>query len=79
MEQTVEKLLCSTNDAAAMLGVGKSKFYQMHSTGTLGPMPILLDTKKMWSVDELRQWVQAGCPIREKWQQIRGNNSSEKN
>jgi predicted DNA-binding transcriptional regulator AlpA len=63
-----EPLLLSASDAAALLSIGRAHFYAMHSSGRLGPMPIALGRRKLWSVEELREWVQAGCVPREKWQ-----------
>lgn len=62
-----EQLLCSAADAAKLLGIGKSLFYSMHSTGRLGPMPVVFNSKKLWSISELQAWVAAGCPIRDNW------------
>lgn len=75
MPAVTERLLCSAEKAAAMLSVSRSKFYSMHATGEVGPVPIKFGTRKLWSVEELRAWVSAGCPAREKWQErkLEGN------
>jgi hypothetical protein len=39
----------------------------MHSTGELAPMPIHFGRRKLWIVEELRLWINAGCPNRDKW------------
>lgn len=67
----VEKLLINASDAAKILGVGRSLFYEMNSSGRLGPTSVVLGSKNLWSVDELREWVRAGCPARETWQGIK--------
>ena len=66
-----DQLLCSISQASQLLGIGKSKFYQMLSAGEIGPKPIMLGGKKMFAPDELRRWVQAGCPNRDNWQAIK--------
>lgn len=66
----MDKLLVNSDDACRMLGVGRSLFYSMASTGRLGPMPVVFNSKKLWSVSELRAWVVAGCPIRDDWQMM---------
>lgn len=58
----MEKLLVSTKEAAELLGIGRSTFYQIWSNGKLLPRPIMFNSKKVWSVEELKEWVRWGCP-----------------
>lgn len=75
----VEALLVDSKGACALLGVGKSLFYQMASTGSLGPAPVEFNSKRLYSVSELRSWVENKCPPREKWLQIlRGRDGIQK-
>jgi len=74
MPAVTEKFLCSSEEAAARLSIGRSKFYSMHATGELGPLPIKFGTRKLWSVEELRAWVKDGCKPREVWQKRNGEN-----
>ena len=69
----VELLLASAANAASMLGMSRSFFYQLHSSGRLGPMPVPFGRKKLWRVEELRAWTQhePPCPSREAWLKIR--------
>ncbi len=69
--QIQEQILCSIGDASKLLGIGKSKFYQMLAQNLIGPSEIILDGKKMFLVSELRAWTEAGCPSREKWQKMK--------
>ncbi|KKN44604.1 hypothetical protein LCGC14_0691420 [marine sediment metagenome] len=66
-----EQILVNLGDTARRLGIGKSKLYEMMSQGLVGPAPKLLGSKKMFSTEELRQWVQADCPNRDNWQKIK--------
>ena len=66
--ETLRPLLVSAAEAARMLGVGHSLFYEMGADGRLGPMPIRFGRKCLWRTDELRQWCEDGCPPRCKWQ-----------
>ncbi len=67
----VEPLLLSAAEAARLLGISRSKFYQMHSAG-LVPMPLTLGQGSIrWSVDELRLWVKMGCVSRQQWEAIK--------
>jgi len=69
----MDSLLVSVEDAAKLLGIGKTHFYGLHSSGRLGPMPIKLGSRSLWNRQELTDWVNAGCPARQLWQQINGN------
>jgi predicted DNA-binding transcriptional regulator AlpA len=60
-------LLIDAKQAAGLLGIGRSLFYEMHSSGRLGPLPIRLGRAVRWRCDELTRWVDAGCPPRVKW------------
>ena len=61
-------LLLSAQDAAKLLGIGRSHFYGLHSSGRLGPLPVKLGRRALWNRKELEAWVEAGCPTREQWQ-----------
>jgi len=63
----VEPLLVSVSDVASMLGVSKALLYQMISDGRFGLMGIRFGRKRLFPVEELKSWVRAGCPKREKW------------
>ncbi len=71
MTETLTPFQVNVAGAAKLLGVGKSLFYQMHSTGRLGPMPVVFNSKKLWSVEELQNWIRAGCPCRDEWLKVR--------
>jgi len=67
----LEVLLVSANEAARLLGIAKSSFYQFHSSGRIGPLPIKLGRRSLWNRQELADWVAADCPPRVKWQNLR--------
>ena len=79
----IEPLLVGAVGAAKLVGVGKSLFYEMASTGRLGPMPIsLTGKKKVWLRKELECWCEHRCPPREQWLRIlkeQNGNSDKKN
>jgi len=62
-----EPLLVDAKHAATMLGIGRSHFYSMLSSGQIGPMAHKLGKRSLYSVNELREWVDAGMPSRQKW------------
>ena len=60
-------LLISSDDVAKLLGIGRSLFYELHSSGRIGPLPVRLGRRTLWRKDELSAWVNSGCPARTKW------------
>jgi len=60
-------LLLSAKDAGELLGIGERFLWSMHSSGELGPLPIRLGKRTLWSRFELTDWVKARCPRREEW------------
>jgi len=71
-QQTIEPLLVSPSEAARLLGISRSLLYQFISDGRFGIVPISFGRKRLYRVQELREYVQAGCPQAEKWQQMKG-------
>ena len=69
----IEPVLVGLEDLAAMLGLSASTVKKMDRNGRLGPVPVQVQTikRKLWDVDEIRRWKQAGFPIREKWQKMK--------
>jgi excisionase family DNA binding protein len=57
----------SASDAAALLGISESHFYNLHKTGRLGPLPTRMGRAVRWSRQELVEWFNAGSPPRNKW------------
>jgi predicted DNA-binding transcriptional regulator AlpA len=65
-------LLLDAKNAARLLGIGERFFWGMHSSGELGPLPIRLGTRTLWSRFELEEWVKARCPRRGEWAVMKG-------
>ena len=59
-EAPAEKLLLSASETALALGISRSAFYGLLSSGRI-PEPIRLGRRTLWSVAELRRWIQAGA------------------
>lgn len=65
-----ERLALPAKDAAGLLGISRAQWWKLHSAGKV-PMPVRLGTKApRWRVEELRQWLAAGCPDRQTWQRV---------
>jgi predicted DNA-binding transcriptional regulator AlpA len=69
-------LLADAGTVAKMLSISERSVYNLSDSGLLGPRPIHLGKRNLWSIAELRAWVGAGCPRREKWLSIRQNKVS---
>lgn len=58
--------------AAALFHLSPRAWWRAHSAGKV-PLPIRVAGGRAvrWRLDELRAWAEAGCPPREKWQELR--------
>lgn len=64
--ETPEKLLLSDKEAAELLGIGRTLFWGLHSSGRL-PLPVRLGRRTLWRRDLLEKFVEWNCPAREKF------------
>lgn len=62
-----EPLMIDVRGVAALLGVSARHVQGLDYSGRLGPMPVKLGRSARWSIEEVREWVRAGCPTRPKW------------
>ncbi len=67
---TAEPYLVSAAEAARLCGVSRSLWWALHSSGQV-PLPVKVSHRTLWRADELRAWVTAGCPAREKWEAVK--------
>ena len=63
----IEPLLVNPREAAAMLGLSMATFWRWHASGEL-PRGIKKSGKRLFSVAELRAFVEAGMPARAEWE-----------
>ena len=66
-------LLLTAREAAALCGKSLRAWRSWDAAGLI-PRPIRIRRSTLWRADELRQWIEAGCPPRDKWE--RGRESS---
>jgi excisionase family DNA binding protein len=62
-------LLCSAAEACRLLGIGKSLFYALKSSGRL-PAPVRLGRAVRWNRETLIAWCNAGCPSAERFEAL---------
>jgi predicted DNA-binding transcriptional regulator AlpA len=71
--QECGKLLLDTKDLAQFLQLPLPIVQRLVSSNRI-PLPLHLGLGKLarWSVFELLEWTEAGCPIRSRWIELRG-------
>jgi predicted DNA-binding transcriptional regulator AlpA len=63
--------LLSAKQAAAMCSLSPATWHRMNAAGRC-PAPLRLSAGCVrWRSDELRDWVEAGCPARKTWEALR--------
>jgi len=67
-----ELLLLDIKQLCNCLSIARPTYYKISSNGMLGPLPIRLCRKVLYSKAEIERWVQAGCPHRKQWQIMKG-------
>jgi prophage regulatory protein len=75
----VEPLLLSARDLAGLLGAGVRTIRSWDASGRI-PAPLRLSPGCVrWRRDEIRLWVDSGCPSREVWEARRASRPLKKN
>ena len=62
--------------AAPLCGVSVATWHRLNSARKI-PAPVRLGGRVLWRVQELRDWMGAGCPDRKTWEALKaagGNN-----
>lgn len=74
VNESPEKLLLSAAEVAGALGITRQHWYGLLSSGK-APLPLKLGRRSLWRAQEdIKNWVSAGCPNRERWELMqRGN------
>jgi predicted DNA-binding transcriptional regulator AlpA len=70
-EKQMNSLLLSAKEAAKLLSISCGHFWGLHNSGRLGPMPIKLGRRTLWSRKELEAWVAADCLSRRQWVEMK--------
>jgi len=67
IEQQHPALMATVGDVARMLHISIRQVWRLHGIGRL-PNPVRLGNCVRWRVDEIRAFVEAGCPCRQEWE-----------
>lgn len=65
-----ERLALSAADVGRLLDISQRHVWALDRSGRL-PRPIKLGRCTRWRADELRDWLAAGSPSRERWETTR--------
>jgi predicted DNA-binding transcriptional regulator AlpA len=68
----LEPLAIDCDGAAAALSISPSHFRALRAAGKFGPSPIRLGRAVRFDLAEIRGWLAAGCPGRERWIELKG-------
>lgn len=60
-------LMATAGNVARMLHISIRQVWRLHSIGKL-PNPVRLGNCVRWRIDEIRAFVEAGCPSRQEWE-----------
>jgi predicted DNA-binding transcriptional regulator AlpA len=72
---TFAPLLIPAETAGPLCGRSEASWWRDHAAGR-NPAPVRLGGRTLWRVEELRQWVEAGCPDRRTWEALRAAQSN---
>jgi predicted DNA-binding transcriptional regulator AlpA len=61
------RLLLTAKEAAAACGKSLRSWRTWDAGGRI-PRPVRIGRSTLWRADELRRWIEAGCPRREEWE-----------
>ena len=59
-------LLLGAAAVGRLLGVSLRQVWSLHQIGSI-PLPLKLRGRTLWSRAEIERWIEAGCPKRERW------------
>jgi excisionase family DNA binding protein len=65
-----ERLALPAVEVAKLLGISKRHLAALNASGRL-PRAVRLGRSVRWRADELRDWLAAGAPSRERWEAMR--------
>jgi predicted DNA-binding transcriptional regulator AlpA len=63
-------ILIDAHEVARLLSISYRTVRRLDMVECL-PKPVQLLSRSLWRLDELREWVNAGCPARHRWIHLR--------
>jgi len=59
-------LLLSVRELGKLLSISTATLWRWEAAGRI-PRPVKIGGTTRWRADEIRQWIEAGCPGRREW------------
>lgn len=66
-EGELRPILVAADRAALLLSISERTLRKLDSMEQI-PTPVRIGRRVLWSVAELEEWVEAGCPPRHRWE-----------
>lgn len=66
-----QRELLNSHEASRLCGVSRATWYRMIA-GCKVPEPHRFGKRALWDAKELRQWIDARCPVLRDWRKLRG-------
>ena len=66
---TITAFVVEARIAAQLCGVSRSTWFALKAAGRI-PRPVRIGRRTLWRVDEIKAWLDAGCPPLHRWEQI---------
>jgi hypothetical protein len=63
-------LFVSSRDVARLCGLSLASWHWRVAADDIDPAPVLLGGRVLWRVEELRECVRCGCPLRRDWESM---------
>ena len=60
--QSVEPLLMTADQVAALLQISARTVWRLRSSGKL-PRPVEVGGSVRWNCEQMRKWIAEGCPV----------------
>ncbi len=70
VNQPQKPLVMPARELARLLGVSIRQIWRLSSSGKL-PKPLRLGGSVRWSLKEIKAFVEAGCPDRASWEEMK--------
>lgn len=67
ISKTTESLLLTAERMAKLLDISKRTLWRLRSAGKL-PRPVALGGSVRWKAEEVRRWIDGGCPPLDEWE-----------
>lgn len=70
--KSFEALLIPADEAGPLCGRSEASWWRDHAAARI-PAPVKIGGRTFWRVEELRQWIDAGCPARKVWEAMQAS------